>query len=171
MAWDKTKPAGDDNASSMMTGVLANWSAIQTVLSSTSLNNNTYYPDYFPVGTMCWFYKNTAPSGWTIVADVGDTLLAVKGGSTYTGGESSYGTWQQSGHALTVNEIPAHTHTYDLAIVENKRRTDGNPVVIDLVAGTATEETGEGEAHNHGSSWRPLSRVGIICSKDVHTTP
>ena len=72
--------------------------------------------------TKCWFYQDAAPTGWTIVDDVNESLLAcVKQGSgagtTYTTGGSEQGTWTQpnhvhgtSGHSLTTDEIPAHPH-------------------------------------------------------------
>ena len=59
-----------------------------------------------------WVYRNDAMSGWLVVTSVVDKVLAIKGGSNaynLTGGTTA-GTWQQPGHALSVSEIPSHSH-------------------------------------------------------------
>lgn len=168
MAWDADTPADADTAASMMTGTLANWTEIQTVCTSTRMDNLTAIPDYFPTGTVCFFYKDAAPTGWTLFSDASDELLAIKGGSVYEFGGQQAGTWQQPDHTLTVDEIPSHSHTYTAPnSPENKRRTNGSSIVTGISAGTSTSSVGGGQAHNHGTSWRPSARVGILCTKDA----
>ncbi len=69
-----------------------------------------------PTGTNMWFYEDSAPSGWTIVAAIGDELLAVKGGSTYTTGGAQAGSWSLSvttdGKSLSIDEVPNHNHKW-----------------------------------------------------------
>ena len=142
---------------------------IQKVCGSARLAAGTYIPDYIPTGgtSSMWFYLNAAPVGWTEVASLGDTLLAIKGGVTYTTGGASAGTWQLPDHTLTTDEIPAHTHTYTAPnSPENKRKTAGNACVTGITAGVSTSSSGGGLAHNHGLLFRPASRVGIICTLD-----
>lgn len=89
------------------------------------------FPDVgFEEGTKMWFYQNTAPSGWAIVDGVGDTVLAVKGGSyAYNvDGGSIAGTWtietvgtvtehthSTANHTLSVAEMPLHNHSGSVA--------------------------------------------------------
>jgi len=168
MAWDPDKPADADTAATMMTGVLANWTALQTVLTSTRLTNFTEIPDFFPEGTITFFYRDTAPAGWTIVDDLGDALLAVVGGATYTAGGQSAGTWTQPDHTLVEAEIPAHTHGFSNFSTEIITRGSADTTRYQQSSGgtKATSSTGGGTAHNHGDEWRPAGRVGILCAID-----
>ena len=127
----------------------------------------------FVGGTKAWFFQSTAPTGWTIVPNTGDHLLAVVGGSTYSTGGTAQGTWQQVNHALTIGEIPSHTHT----ITKTKENT-GSSNNLGPRRGINVEDnadpamrictsnaTGGGGGHNHGNTWRPLANVGLICEK------
>lgn len=128
----------------------------------------------FIQGTKMWFYHNAAGSsselpGWSIFAN-GDTLLAVKGGSTYTVGGSQQGTWQQVGVSLSISQIPAHTHR-----VPAGKESAGSAVNpgyarrsrdIDVNTTITTGTAGSGQPHNHGDTWRPRASVGIICQKN-----
>lgn len=167
MAWRSSEPTNARNIPVGANYIRQNWSAIQTVLTADRLNNSTPIPDYVVSGTDMWFYADSAPTGWTLQGSLGDTVLAIKGGSTYTTGAASAGTWTQPSHTLTVDEIPAHSHTYTAPNnPENKRRTNGSACVTGVTAGTSTSSVGGGNSHNHGTSWRPLARVGIIARKD-----
>ena len=56
-------------------------------------------------GREIWIHENVAPTGWTIVAATGDSLLGVKGGTgTYnTSGGLGVGTWTQPNHSHSVS--------------------------------------------------------------------
>lgn len=70
-----------------------------------------------PSGTATVFYQAAAPAGWTISAGFTDHTIQVNaaaGGTT--GGASNYSTmfqaqWTSDGHALTIAELAAHSHT------------------------------------------------------------
>lgn len=139
----------------------------------------------FEIGTTLWFHSSRAPNGvspvfWQIVPNVGDRLLAVASAAgKYTDAGGLGGTWLQEGvgggeGGLTVAQIPAHTHV----ITQGKEtaKTDTSAQTYPLLgkieaklgrfAGPArTNETGQGKTHNHGSDWRPLANVGVICTK------
>jgi len=123
----------------------------------------------FPSGTYAWFYANSAPSGWTLYATATDCLVATKGGSQAynVAGGILAGTWTQPSYALTSDELPAHTH--------NEWETRTKKVDYDYgnnyYASATTMDSGtpsgwNGNAHNHGTSYRPYAAVGIICVKD-----
>lgn len=138
-----------------------------------------------PAGTKAWFYQDAAPTGWTIDSTPADALLAVKGGSQAfnAAGGTQQGTWTQPNHlhstgdfTLTENEMPAHTHS--LSVTGN---TASNTATYITHANTAnntlsatTGSAGTGAAHNHGNTgnsatantWRPLSQLGIIATKN-----
>jgi len=122
----------------------------------------------FPSGTKLWFYQNTAPSGWTIDTTPADAVLAVKGGSgAYNvSGGSQAGTWTQPDHTLTTAEIPAHTHTAYCPVAGPEGVWSPGAVPYAAYTYVTSSSTGGGGAHNHGTTWRPLAQVGIICTKD-----
>lgn len=130
----------------------------------------------FTVGTKIWFHMNSVPVSslfWQIVPNTGDTLLAVRGGSTYTTGGTNQGTWLQTDATLTTAQIPSHTHrilkTKETTGASNNlgpargKHPENDAVVANRYA--TSEATGGGGPHNHGNGWRPLSAVGIICQK------
>lgn len=122
----------------------------------------------FVAGTQLWFYQDVAPSGWVTIP-VGDCLLGVKGGSTYTvGGALPQGTWQTADHTLTTDQIPAHTHQITLYKSDQKGNLAPQKVGSTNQSGTnfaTTSSVGGSQAHNHGNAWRPLAATGILCQK------
>jgi hypothetical protein len=126
-----------------------------------------------PAGTIMYFYKNTAPTGWTIYSSVTDKVLAVKGGtgSYNVSGGNIAGTWTQPDHTLTITETPAHTHSQ---VCDGRGGPSnfygafsGDPAAY-MYEGKATGSTGGGGAHNHGTTYRPYAAVGILATKDAY---
>jgi hypothetical protein len=126
-----------------------------------------------PSGTKIWIYADTAPSGWTIDSTPSDELMAIKGGATYIAGGAQAGSWDNAdglgadSHVLSTAEIPAHAHTISRIVGE---AAGGGGQSFTQPGATSTSTVGSGGGHVHtvsgDSSWRPLARVGIICSKD-----
>lgn len=164
MAWRQTSPAGSDSIPVGAGYIRENWVQIEECLTADRLTNGTRMND-IPAGAKIWFYANTAPTGYTIDSVPSDELLAVKGGSTYTTGGATAGTWTQTGHALTVSEIPPHTH--DTNSHQSIKRGSGTAnwgySAENPKTGSALTSAGSAAAHSHGSTWRPKARVGIIC--------
>lgn len=133
----------------------------------------------FPAGTRMLFQQTTPPAGWTkVTSDVNGRALRVVSGTVGAGGTNSFtdafnsantssasgtgntgasgtgntgagGTGNTGSTVLTVNQIPAHSHTV-------LRSGVGAPPAEGLSAatsGAATEdiigETGGGEGHTH----------------------
>ena len=132
-------------------------------------------------GMKVWFYLNVAPTGWTIDTSAADTILAVKGGANAynVAGGNQAGTWTQPGHILTKDELASHGHgnlyaymngtpSYGVgggvqsvcAAVGGGDSTLMNASVTGSISGSAGDQS-----HNHGTTWRPLANVGIICTK------
>lgn len=131
-----------------------------------------------PSGSRMLFKQNTAPTGWTFVAEDNDRVLINT--STMAEGGATGGSWTISGlsglannHTLTIDEIPAHRHEYTV-FVTNGQFNWPSPqryAASDLV-GQYTEYAGGGQPHNHtlslssNASWRPAYAKVITCTKD-----
>ncbi len=164
MTFDATKPADSDKLRLSPGYIRTNWAALETSLGASlklGLGSQTIY-----------IYANAisgeTASLWSLVASVGDTLLAIKGGATYTTGGASAGTWTQPTHTLSTAEMPAHTHTYVPSFSSSAVPWGGNTRNIYVADSTvvATNSTGGGGSHSHGgTTYRPLARVGILITK------
>lgn len=70
---------------------------------------HTLVYNFFATGRKMWIHNSAAPTGWSTVA-VGDRVLAVKGGATYTtGGATAEGATFDAMEAHVHSN--AHTHT------------------------------------------------------------
>jgi len=122
-------------------------------------------------GNKVWIYQNVAWTGWTIEA-VTDSVLAVKGGSqayNVTGGQTA-GSWTQPDHTLTEAELPAHVHPFGMVDGGSGgagRPEDGSGNVTDTCTDSQYGTIGSGDAHSHGTTYRPLGAIGVIISKDA----
>lgn len=123
----------------------------------------------FLPGVTMWFYADVAPLYWRIRTSLTDRVLAVKGGTESYQNWGQHGTWDQPPHTLTVNQIPSHSHT--IVGMDSGRSSisrvgrGGQELKNEYVypAGTAIGNTGGGQSHNHGNTWRPRAAVGICC--------
>lgn len=192
---------------------VANINFASYAISSTPLNSNDLlligkndglgnYQSYtiepkrigFLAGVKMWFYQDTAPDGWQIVAGTGDRVLGtvLAGGASYQYyAHGLQGSWQQqdvsgiSGQGLSIQQIPNHQHwaqfghdvheqtakymsgTEKVATVGNPRYGN-NPIlgVIDGAGDTSGHDSfGACDPHNHGDKFRPSALVGICCIK------
>lgn len=131
----------------------------------------------FPSGTTrLAFFQAAAPTGWTIDATLNDKLIRID--STAGGGIG--GGWAISGlvttiagWALTIAQMPAHTHRVGgdatapaISLYASQTNTFNNNNI------TTTSEGG-GLAHTHAGSttigdgfWRPAYVNAIICTKN-----
>lgn len=145
------------------------------LLSRASQNYSARFDQIgFVKNVKAWFYQAVAPSNWTIIPNTGNRLLAVSDGvNLYSGagGGTAGGTWQQTSTALTIAQIPAHTHL----ILKTKEPSGSSnalgpqrgkvPETPDATGFATSEATGGSQGHNHGNTWRPLANVGILCNK------
>lgn len=133
----------------------------------------------FVANTTMWFYQDTAPLGWQTLTTITDCLVAVKGGTNQYNTTGVRGNWMQPGHALSVQEMPAHAHlipktkdstgsSNDLGPVRGKGTPGGDAVTLSTGGQGSTDTGGDGKpaiAHNHGNTWRPLAAVGVLGRK------
>jgi hypothetical protein len=133
-------------------------------------------------------YRNAAMDGWAIDSTVTDRLVAIKGGTTYTTGAATAGSWNQPDHTLVASEIPAHTHGaagahnhtvngstgYGLSTVSDNRQLNSVPGennvrldTLDAESNHTHSSVGGDGAHNHGSSYRPAAAVHTMQYLDI----
>jgi hypothetical protein len=89
--------------------------AIEALEAKVGINSDTtntldykmrnFFDRYTP--RTLYFYNDTAPTNWSAVAGVGDSILAIKGGSTYSTGGAKAGSW-----AITGVDDDTHTHPW-----------------------------------------------------------
>jgi hypothetical protein len=89
--------------------------AVEALEAKVGINSDTtntldyklrnFFDRYTP--RTLYFYNDTAPTNWSVVAGVGDSVLGVKGGATYATGGAKSGTWTITGWD---NDI--HTHPW-----------------------------------------------------------
>lgn len=113
---DKTiRWSASNNRFEIWSTATSTWSELSSTydISATRLNGKlaAFYDD-IPNGTRSIFYQSSAPTGYTQVTSVNDRVLRVVSGS----GGGSGGSWTITGltseeHILTVDEMPAHSHT------------------------------------------------------------
>lgn len=130
-----------------------------------------------------WVYRNAAMDGWAVDSGVSDKVLAIKGGTTYTTGAETAGSWTVSGLAHT----HSHNHKWydvDPAGAHDTWDTDGNPTAItkntqandaivansDEVQKLATESYTDLDATSGGTqdgTWRAAAAVGTLQYLDL----
>lgn len=168
MSFDPSIPADNIKIRYLATAMRQQFQALLDTVTART-------PPPFPSGTRLFFHQDTAPIGWTTDTTIGDSLLAIKrdGTSSYTTGGTVQGSWQQSDHVLSVDEMPNHNHYISPMSQVGGVRGGGGDVVAyatGFPAGSAgpynVSGTGSSQAHNHGNYWRPQAAVGIIASKD-----
>ena len=143
----------DEAEINYLAGVTSNIQAQIDALSASISGFET-----FPSGTVMLFYQAAAPVGWTQIANDDDSMIRmVSGLGGGTGGVDSPITLDYShvhatgDHALTIAEMPAHSHSYSL---ENTQGT-GQAGAENGQSSFSTPNTstvGGGNAHNHGDT-------------------
>jgi hypothetical protein len=159
------------------------------VLSGGGINDGTQNIDFptngmsaakFMLGnsnTIAWFYLNTAPPGWKVLATGADTVLGVSGGAgdynVNGGNPDSSATWQREDHTLSTAEVPELSAEVDLAAGSGGSAAGLNYTLSGNVDPgwdpnyVRLSTNGGGGAHNHGSTWRPAASVGKLFQLDT----
>jgi len=126
------------------------------------------------VSQKLWVYRNAAMDGWAIDSGVSDVVLALKGGSTYTAGAATAGSWTISGI------VHAHVHWFQGSGAKFPTLYPGYKVVIAggaITSAGGTQGSGYDELDTittdpaagvtHDASWRPLAAVGTLQYLDL----
>lgn len=107
----------------------------------------------FPSGTVMIFQQTAAPTGWVKQTALNDYGLRVTNGAVGTVAGSPFSTvFAQSavaGHALSIAEMPAHTHGYQLPINGPQKPNSGGTAPLDGFVSANTDPIGGGGTHTH----------------------
>ena len=147
--------------------------------SSASWGTVTIPASAIPAGTVMLFFQANAPTGWTKVTSQNDKAFRVVSGSGGgTGGsvafETAFASQTPSGTtdaiALTIAQMPAHTHTQQLPTSNGAAGASSGSPVSGVTAVTSSS-TGGGATHSHAFTGNAInldvSYINIIlCSKD-----
>lgn len=125
----------------------------------------------FAAGTRMLFDQAAAPTGWVRDVTIDDKVVRIVGGARADGGSWTVSGLTAAGHAITIAEMPAHTH----AAPNGAAFSTTDPLATQVsgagpggVAAT-TDTTGSGNQHTHNvasdATWRPLHRDVIVCQK------
>lgn len=125
-------------------------------------------PPPFPAGTLMLFAQTTAPTGWTKSTTHNDKALRVVSGTASSGGSvafsTAFGRTATDGHALTIAQMPAHSHNYNSRGADNIAPAIGTPYYDQTPI--ATSSVGGNATHAHNIDLRVNYVDVIIASKD-----
>jgi hypothetical protein len=127
-----------------------------------------------PSGTRMAFLQTAVPTGWTQDTSLNDQVIRLNNG---TGGGTG-GSWTLSGitignTVLTVDQLPSHDHTGNIAFTQRGSGGDSNPVYgpgSGFTAPFTTASTGSGNPHTHtftnDGAWRPAYVDAVVGVKN-----
>ena len=151
-------------------GTIVNSSIVNSAISGGTINNTiigattptsatftTFSGSWasLPAGTKMLFVQTAAPTGWTKSVTDDNKALRVVSGTAGTGGSVAFTTAFSSqsisgtvgNTTLTIDQIPAHTHTYDKP--QAGIATGAGASGLTIVGGQATGSAGNGQPHTH----------------------
>lgn len=161
-----------------MPPLLASGSQGAGTFNAEELYENGVRATAFPSGTRMVFQQNAAPTGWTKdvalpVSSAFRYVHTVTGGGT--GGSKAFENVFKAGYAtggtvggtaLTVFQIPSHTHDINAQAVTVNG--SGSTTVLGGSGATPTGATGAGDAHTHsftGSADLDVKYVDVIIAE------
>lgn len=140
----------------------------------TGLNNGSYNVDMptndmaaakFMTGdssTIAWFYLNTGPPGWKVLATGTDSVLAISGGSqayNVSGGNpDSSATW-------TIGGVSVDSHSHALQQDNQIGSPSGTGYTLTSTADANTASASP--AMSSDATWRPKASVGKLFQLDT----
>ena len=129
--------------------------------------------DPVPAGSVVPFYNNAVPAGYTVVSLNDYALTIVSSGGGVTSGSVAYSTLfgrtATDGHALTIPEIPAHTHTVPMKLRTNGETSSSQHAYNDVAGSDVapiTSSTGGGGSHTHAIDMRVNTAAFVLGTRN-----
>ena len=169
-AVDATNKAAGARATAIATADLDATNKANAARVAAALDATAKVAALIPSGTRMLFQQSSAPLGWTKSADHHDKALRVVSGVAGSGGAINFSAAFVNGsvgaHALTVAEIPAHSHGAPVYARDGSSAHLGDGGSASTFPGVTTGETGGGDAHTHSLDLNVLYVDIIIATKD-----
>jgi len=138
-----TKAQGDDHIRLIKAALKATFPNITGAMTKTHTQLNDPQVVTLPVGTKMLFVQTAAPAGWTKDVVHNDKALRIVSGAAGSGGTVAFTTafmskavtGSNSGTAITLANLPSHTHTQNGTFVsggESADHTHGVNIVTDV---------------------------------------
>jgi hypothetical protein len=148
----------------LLAGGALNAAAARAILQACQIGAN----DSFASTTIMPFYQSAAPNYWTRLTTQNDKAMrVVSGAGGGSGGAVPFSTITSqnvAGHAISIAEMPAHTHT-EYGTLSVFGGYGGSSQIPSATIGN-TGSTGGGGSHNHSIGFQPAYIDLILCSKD-----
>jgi hypothetical protein len=114
----------------------------------------------FPSGTLMVFQQTAAPTGWTKQTTHNDKALRAVTGTASSGGNIAFTTALGTpsvtvgSTTLSINQIPAHTHTYSSMNTGGDRghNTSEASPLSNSISTKNTSSAGGGGSHDHNAT-------------------
>ena len=121
----------------------------------------------FPATTNMLFGQSLAPTGWTKKTDwTNNSMIVYTTGNIAQGGSvDAKAPHQHGAFTLAINEMPPHSHQYDITSDVNTPFTDARGGKS-FSASIPTDSTGGGNSHQHPENTAPLYLSVIAAVKD-----
>ena len=184
-AWTDNIPVVTNDAQADLEDMKDNFACLKSSFSGTTApanavegqiyRNTTYsnwrgYTGAAWVGMMVgdasqkmWVYRDSAMTGWVVDSSVTDKVLSIKGGSTYTTGAATAGSWTISGLAHThgAGTLSGGTHYHKW---------------YNFIALTTEAQDGQGNIFGEGSpgmstSYGLLTNVAVTAEDEYPKNP
>lgn len=145
-----------------------------TTLDNISGINDVLVSTVTPSGTVMLFPQVTVPTGWTRINTYDDAAIRVVGsGVPGSGGSNGFiskliNQVSVDSHALTINEIPPHSHTITVRL-QGVDPSGGFTELFNNAPGTTTltsTSAGTGNGHSHTMTLSVKYLDVMICSKN-----
>lgn len=116
-------------------------------------------PAFFGTGTKMLFLS-TVPAGWAVDGSLADRVPLISASTPgVVGGSWAVTGLATGGTALTIDQIPSHTHSVTVMVAQGTGEGPAEPIYKPLATGQ-TGAAGGNNVHTHSvtsnSTWRPL---------------
>lgn len=156
----------DDTMATAGPAVLASSESIKAYVDAESVKSR------IEAATAAVFQQTAAPTNWTKSSSHNNKALRVVSGTASSGGATAFTTVFGSGkntgsHALTIAQMPAHTHSYyrDDDVLGSFLQNNGTGTQQNL---TNTGSQGSNEGHSHTLSLDLQYMDVIVATKDAY---
>jgi hypothetical protein len=165
---DAVDDVDDDHVNDLRRAVEAIEAKVGIDSSAVTSSLDYLVKNFIATGRAVWIYEDgVAPTGWTLDAAADVALGCIGGAQAYNpSGGMTAGSWTQPDHTLTLAECPTSVKDRYYGLYSGVLLgSDGTPNGYGVNNTLAVNTSGSGNAHNHGTTYRPAAALGQIIVK------